>query len=109
MREGIDLSQPVWDASGPDYRYPGQGEWREVGPHLAVARIDGGYVLRHPCLTGGRERILHAVRIVGWTVVQEEPLTLHPSIHCLGCDLHGWVRNGRWEDCGAGLAWTPEP
>lgn len=34
-----------------------------------------------------------------WTVVQERPLTLSPSIQCAvpGHDMHGFIRNGRWE------------
>jgi hypothetical protein len=31
-----------------------------------------------------------------WTVLQEEPLTLDPSIDT-GC-CHGYIKNGKWED-----------
>lgn len=33
-----------------------------------------------------------------WTVVQEEPLTLDPSIRCKthGEQHHGYIRNGEW-------------
>lgn len=31
----------------------------------------------------------------GWMVVQEEPLTLSPSIQA-DCGLHGFIRDGRW-------------
>jgi len=31
-----------------------------------------------------------------WDVVQEEPLTLHPSIECTVCGSHGFIREGRW-------------
>lgn len=31
-----------------------------------------------------------------WQVVSWEPLTLSPSILCLTCKLHGFIRNGRW-------------
>ena len=31
-----------------------------------------------------------------WTKVQDEPLTLEPSIRC-DCGLHGWIRDGQWE------------
>ena len=43
-----------------------------------------------------------------WTVVQEEPLTLDPSILLESTrnrdgwskhTHHGYIRNGRWEDC----------
>lgn len=32
----------------------------------------------------------------GWTVEQEEPLTLSPSLLCRICGHHGFIRNGRW-------------
>lgn len=31
----------------------------------------------------------------GWSWA-EPGVTLHPSIHCLTCDTHGWWREGRW-------------
>ena len=31
-----------------------------------------------------------------WTVEQEDPLTLSPSVLCRGCGDHGFVRAGRW-------------
>lgn len=31
-----------------------------------------------------------------WTIEQEEPLTLSPSLLCTRCGCHGWVREGRW-------------
>lgn len=31
-----------------------------------------------------------------WDVEQEEPLTLSPSITCVRCGYHGWIRDGRW-------------
>lgn len=31
-----------------------------------------------------------------WELVQEEPLTVMPSIHCRVCGTHGFITNGRW-------------
>lgn len=31
-----------------------------------------------------------------WTLVQEDPLTLFPSLQCHCCPHHGWIREGRW-------------
>lgn len=31
-----------------------------------------------------------------WTLVSDEPLTLHPSVLCRTCGLHGWIQQGRW-------------
>lgn len=39
-----------------------------------------------------------------WDVLQEDPLTLHPSLKVTAHNLeethehHGWIRNGRWEE-----------
>lgn len=32
-----------------------------------------------------------------WQVESWEPLTLSPSLLCLTCGAHGYVRKGRWE------------
>lgn len=32
----------------------------------------------------------------GWTVEQDEPLTLKESLLCRECQHHGFVREGRW-------------
>ena len=34
----------------------------------------------------------------GWTVVSKDPLTVTPSILCHKCKVHGWIRNGEWEE-----------
>lgn len=32
----------------------------------------------------------------GWVVEQVQPLTLSPSIMCLACQFHGFIRDGKW-------------
>lgn len=32
----------------------------------------------------------------GWDVVSTEPLTLSPSLLCLLCNSHGFIRDGKW-------------
>lgn len=34
-----------------------------------------------------------------WNVECWEPLTLSPSLLCRSCGSHGFIRNGKWEDC----------
>lgn len=36
-----------------------------------------------------------------WTVEQDEPLTLSPSLLCRACGHHGWIRDGRWVPAGS--------
>jgi hypothetical protein len=31
-----------------------------------------------------------------WQVISEEPLTLSPSLLCMICGDHGWIRDGAW-------------
>lgn len=31
-----------------------------------------------------------------WQIVQEEPLTLSPSVLCTQCGNHGFIRDGKW-------------
>lgn len=31
-----------------------------------------------------------------WTLVSMQPLHVEPSIHCITCGEHGWIREGKW-------------
>ena len=31
-----------------------------------------------------------------WRIDQSEPLTLSPSLLCMRCNRHGWIRDGKW-------------
>lgn len=31
-----------------------------------------------------------------WQVLSWEPLTVSPSILCMACGDHGWIKEGRW-------------
>jgi hypothetical protein len=31
-----------------------------------------------------------------WEVLNEDPLTLSPSLLCGACKHHGWIREGKW-------------
>lgn len=63
-----------------------------------------GYIEYHPTADGGVCRGSVALDIpdqpmagkARWKVVQQDPLTLEPSIHCRLCGNHGWIREGRW-------------
>jgi len=32
----------------------------------------------------------------GWKVESKEPLTLSPSVLCMSCNHHGFIRDGKW-------------
>jgi len=86
-------------------------DWIEVdeGVHRVQLCEDGSVLWEHPTLPGyanGDETfplLRHQVSPspgATWTVVQREPLTLSPSLHCDqalgGCGMHGFIQNGRW-------------
>lgn len=53
----------------------------------------------HDCLAHGQvyrdtTRMPHSGGT--WHIVQHEPLTVQPSINCLGCGTHGFILNGEW-------------
>ena len=84
--------------------------WIEIaGPgNHRVQVLDGGGILwEHDCppgyMNGSYEIARHMVSPrhgATWQVVQAEPLTLSPSLHCMpglgGCGAHGFITGGRW-------------
>lgn len=52
------------------------------------------------CFSGVYFDLPNVEKIIGkpplWHVEQLEPLTLSPSILCLTCGDHGFIRNGKW-------------
>ncbi|HEY5398395.1 MAG TPA: hypothetical protein VIL16_23710 [Trebonia sp.] len=77
--------------------------WVDVGSGHWVQLLEGGGVLwQHDALPGywvPRHQV-SPVTDATWAIIQQEPLTLSPSLHCDralgGCGAHGFVRDGRW-------------
>ncbi len=67
-------------------KYSKPGEWGLLWYHH---RPDGG-----ECGTGGLS--WDPDDSVHWDLIQREPLTISPSLRCLNCGAHGWIRAGRW-------------
>jgi hypothetical protein len=99
------LKSPIGDDMieiGPDQYYSklfsSKGEWVGIYEwHKCVAaqnagddQLSAGGVLfeGYPEYEAGGPR---------WTVESLDPLTLSPSIRCLACDNHGFIRGGRWQ------------
>lgn len=80
--------------SGVRLKFTTRGEWGE--------RI--GILESHPTPRGGRCAgtvifdVPGAAGLEGprWQVHSWEPLTITPSVHCLSCGHHGWIRDGVW-------------
>lgn len=66
-----------------------------AGPRASVAvRLeDGRVVIEHDC--NGR-RNTATLNNAEWTIVQEEPLEVKPSVACGDCNLHGWITGGEF-------------
>jgi hypothetical protein len=78
--------------------------WTEVGSGHRVQVLAGGGVLwEHDCPPGYWVRRHQVSPAEGetWQVVQADPLTLTPSLHCDqglgGCGAHGFITGGRWQ------------
>jgi hypothetical protein len=79
----------------------------------ASGDVKVGFIETHPTPDGrGCQAqvifdIPEAAGITGpkWTLVSLDPLHIEPSVLCGtssgigGCGHHGFIRNGRWEDC----------
>lgn len=77
--------------------------WIAVGAGHRVQLLDGGGVLwEHGTLPGYTvpRHLVSPADGATWTIVQREPLTLSPSLHCApalgGCGAHGFIRDGAW-------------
>lgn len=86
--------------SGFSYRYYGWKPDRELNPQYDdVPDVErAGILVRCPHGEGGVPFIIEGHRLFqdGWLVVQEEPLTLAPSILRTECGCHGFIQEGRW-------------
>lgn len=53
----------------------------------SVQWADSVWQRQHPESTVNRAR---------WQLERLEPLTISPSVHCLACGDHGFIRDGKW-------------
>lgn len=75
--------------------YP-DGTWRWV--HICTAG-DGRQILNSPLLHDDHVvRLAHDPHAEGFDRFPRSgpELTVTPSLHCLGCGLHGWITEHRW-------------
>lgn len=102
-RDYLDLGSDhvlYWYSWGPDrsanprFRdYPDVAKWGASVDHLRAddGRPCSGFITFHgPVQDELSER-------PKWTVESWDPLTLSPSILCVLCGDHGFIRNGKWE------------
>ena len=104
-RHPIDLGhghRMSWVDWNPDVELNPQ--WRDLAPiERCVILVSHGTEEMGPCESGiwlarpGVDQI-HEGSV--WVVVQEEPLTISPSLLCKRCGDHGFIQNGRWVPAG---------
>lgn len=87
--------------------------WENVGNDVELTMVSDhldrftGMILRHRCANenGQMSTVLFDLpwnnrpenaSLKKWRVEQWEPLTVHPSILCRVCGLHGYIREGAW-------------
>lgn len=79
-------------------------EWQDIGfgVSMQLRYVDGdlvGVAYEHPG-PDGKQCPAHGWAPLhgplGWTLVNAEPLTISPSLLCLHCHHHGFIRDGRW-------------
>lgn len=79
-------------------------EWTDIGSDVQIKKcfLHGkfcGVEYQHKSPCGNLCQSFVATKAYGcgvmWDVVQEEPLTLSPSLLC-SCGHHGFIREGKW-------------
>jgi hypothetical protein len=75
-------------------------DWKSIDDQLWVARMaDGNFIGAHNASDGHQCSSPRTIDVTSGShhhVVQEEPLTLAPSLLCEQCGWHGFVRDGKW-------------
>ena len=76
-------------------QYDGLPDVPRIGATVCHLKPDGS-----PCASGIHFDSEVARRVfpgqTGWTVESWEPLTVSPSLLCLRCGDHGFIREGKW-------------
>lgn len=72
------------------------GKYKLV-PSVNLSGAHVGYLFMHETPEG--LECSATIRIAGegpnWAVLQQDPLTLNPSVVCQ-CGVHGFIENGKW-------------
>lgn len=75
-----------------DGNWVGLLEWHECTDRVSAGGVNFDTPEGHAARPG--EPPSHFWQVESW-----DPLTISPSIRCLVCDNHGFIRQGRWESC----------
>ena len=81
-----------------------RSEWRDIGHGVKIreCRNKAAVLLAietdHNCPIYGHPDFVATKAYMGdgWDVLSEDPLTLSPSLLCMGCKHHECITNGKW-------------
>lgn len=96
------LPEDQLDPKDPNVMDLGCGVLAKFYPLHDDASIKAGIIYEHPDGKGGRcwggapFEGVNPVDPRGWKVQSLDPLTLLPSLLCLTCRHHGFIRTGKW-------------
>lgn len=75
--------------------YDGIADVEKFGLAVQHKKPDGSDCEGFVTIEGEAQRKVHP-DAAKWTLVQEDPITLTPSLHCNACGDHGFITNGKW-------------
>ena len=76
----------------------------DVPPVRMVHSTKLGWCIEHLCVREyGTFQV--APSVASHTLVSTDPFHLEPSVLCMSCGAHGFIRDGKWQDAGN----TPPP
>ncbi len=101
----------VWPAPGEEEHDRFHPDWHDLGDHHAFyfttlygQEGNAGAIIRHQtpkgnwCEGGVRWRAYESEpHPPVWTLFSENPLHIEPSVLCLCCGDHGFIRDGKWQ------------
>lgn len=101
FRAGLWMDETTYYPLAPKHAYSriehngswvGLLEWHECKDRVSAGGVNFDTPEGHAARPG--EPPSHFWQVESW-----DPLTISPSIRCLICDNHGFIRQGRWEGC----------
>lgn len=90
-QEEFEADYPIDFGSGVRGNWYSQKEIQHAGLLIAHLHADGEL-----CVGSVGVRVPKLREAEQWRLVSEDPLTLEPSISSSTCELHGWIRRGKW-------------
>lgn len=69
----------------------------DVGSGVRMLHKGNTYMVEHTCKREAITVVCAPELGIEHMILDQDPLTIHPSILCPDCGLHGFVINGEWK------------